>query len=74
MKKKRDKDGIAKKVYVNPPPRVYTRQVDELGRAYAKGGRKRAVAHVWVSEESEQGPETNGSFVVNGLGLFDYFP
>ncbi|MEE9375723.1 MAG: 30S ribosomal protein S9 [Rhizobiaceae bacterium] len=32
----------------NPPPPVYERKVDDLGRSYATGKRKDAVARVWL--------------------------
>lgn len=40
---------------------------DELGRSYATGRRKDAVARVWIK------PGT-GKFIVNGRDLADYFP
>jgi len=36
----------------NPPPPVYERKVDELGRSYATGKRKDAVARVWLKPGS----------------------
>ncbi|MEE9313795.1 MAG: 30S ribosomal protein S9 [Rhizobiaceae bacterium] len=32
----------------NPPPPVYERKVDDLGRSYATGKRKDAIARVWL--------------------------
>ncbi|WP_108680482.1 30S ribosomal protein S9 [Methyloceanibacter sp. wino2] len=46
--------------------RVYERKVDSLGRAYATGKRKDAVARVWV----KQGP---GNITVNGKDHTAYF-
>ena len=46
--------------------RVYERKVDDLGRAYATGKRKDAVARVWV----KQGP---GNITVNGKDHSAYF-
>ena len=46
--------------------RVYERKVDDLGRAYATGKRKDAVARVWV----KQGP---GNITVNGKDHAAYF-
>ena len=48
------------------PERVYERKVDSLGRAYATGKRKDAVARVWV----KQGP---GNITVNGKDHTAYF-
>jgi len=48
------------------PERVYERKVDSLGRAYATGKRKDAVARVWV----KQGP---GNITVNGKDHAAYF-
>ncbi len=49
-----------------PEQRVYERKVDDLGRAYATGKRKDAVARVWV----KQGP---GNITVNGKDHAAYF-
>jgi len=46
--------------------RVYVRNVDAQGRAYATGKRKDAVARVWV----KQGP---GNITVNGKDHATYF-
>ncbi|SDG72000.1 30S ribosomal protein S9 [Roseospirillum parvum] len=48
-----------------PAPRQPER--DELGRSYATGRRKNAVARVWVKPGS-------GRFLVNGRTLDEYFP
>uniref|UniRef100_A0A7S3NHT6 30S ribosomal protein S9, chloroplastic n=1 Tax=Aureoumbra lagunensis TaxID=44058 RepID=A0A7S3NHT6_9STRA len=48
-------------------PIVYVKKVDELGRAYGTGGRKCAVARVWIY------PGT-GRFTVNSMSLIEYFP
>ena len=48
------------------PERVYERKVDNLGRSYATGKRKDAVARVWV----KQGP---GNITVNGKDHTAYF-
>lgn len=45
---------------------VYEKKVDELGRAYATGRRKNAVARVWLK------PGT-GKVTVNGLDQSKYF-
>lgn len=45
---------------------VYVRNVDNLGRAYATGKRKDAVARVWISAGS-------GKVTVNGKTQEDYF-
>ncbi len=45
---------------------LHERKVDELGRAYATGKRKNAVARVWVKSGS-------GKIVVNGRPLATYF-
>ena len=49
-----------------PEQRVYERKVDDLGRAYATGKRKDAVARVWI----KQGP---GNITVNGKDHAAYF-
>lgn len=41
-------------------------KLDELGRAYATGGRKEATARVWLKAGS-------GKFVVNGKPMAEYF-
>ncbi len=41
-------------------------KLDELGRAYATGGRKEATARVWIKRGS-------GKFVVNGRDMRTYF-
>ncbi len=45
---------------------VHERKVDKLGRAYATGKRKDAVARVWIKAGT-------GKFVVNGKESNDYF-
>jgi len=45
---------------------VYEQKIDELGRAYATGKRKDAVARVWI----KPGP---GKVIVNGRDLNTYF-
>ena len=45
---------------------VYVKKVDKLGRAYATGKRKDAVARVWIKPGS-------GKTVVNGRALEVYF-
>ena len=47
-------------------PKVYTRKVDSLGRAYSTGKRKNAVARVWVKAGS-------GKVTVNGRDVTQYF-
>lgn len=46
--------------------RVYERKVNENGVAYAKGGRKRSHARVWIREGT-------GRVTVNGHSWVDYF-
>jgi small subunit ribosomal protein S9 len=48
------------------PPRVYKRIVDEEGRAFATGKRKRSVARVWVRDG-------DGGVTVNGSNFVDVF-
>jgi small subunit ribosomal protein S9 len=55
--------AVAAAAPANP---VHERKVDKLGRAYATGKRKNAVARVWIK------PGT-GKFVVNGKESNDYF-
>ncbi|MDR0625291.1 MAG: 30S ribosomal protein S9 [Holosporales bacterium] len=45
---------------------VYEQQLDKQGRSYATGKRKNAIARVWIKPG-------NGSFIVNGEQLADYF-
>lgn len=45
---------------------VHVRKVDSLGRSYATGKRKNAVARVWVKPGS-------GKIVVNGKEFAEYF-
>jgi small subunit ribosomal protein S9 len=45
---------------------VHVRKVDSLGRSYATGKRKNAVARVWVKPGS-------GKIVVNGKEMAEYF-
>ncbi|WP_319519958.1 30S ribosomal protein S9 [uncultured Martelella sp.] len=49
-----------------PAAAVHERKVDDLGRAYATGKRKDAVARVWVKAGS-------GKITVNGKDFTDYF-
>ena len=51
---------------VQPDAIVYVKKVDKLGRAYATGKRKNAVARVWIKPGS-------GKTVVNGRALEVYF-
>lgn len=50
-----------------PAPKIRDPQIDELGRAYATGGRKTSVARVWIKPG-------NGTIVVNGKQHTEYFP
>ena len=50
----------------NSIPPTWTSQIDERGRAYGHGGRKRASARVWI----QPGP---GEIVVNRRAFVDYF-
>ncbi len=45
---------------------VHVRKVDSLGRSYATGKRKNAVARVWVKPGS-------GKIIVNGKEMVEYF-
>ena len=49
-----------------PAAPVHERKVDDLGRAYATGKRKDAVARVWVKAGS-------GKITVNGKDFTEYF-
>ncbi|MDB5594668.1 MAG: ribosomal protein [Hyphomicrobiales bacterium] len=49
-----------------PDAPVYTQKLDKLGRAYATGKRKNAVARVWIKPGS-------GKITVNGRALEVYF-
>ncbi|MEM7302045.1 MAG: 30S ribosomal protein S9 [Pseudomonadota bacterium] len=49
-----------------PDAPVYERKVDELGRSYATGKRKDAVARVWVKAGS-------GKIIINKREFSDYF-
>ena len=50
----------------NPPATLGERKVDELGRAYATGKRKNAVARVWIKPGK-------GSITINGRDQEVYF-
>jgi len=45
---------------------VYVQKIDKLGRAYATGKRKNAVARVWLRRGS-------GKMVINGKDYIEYF-
>ena len=49
-----------------PEAPVYVRKVDDLGRSYATGKRKNAIARVWIK------PGT-GKITVNGRDFVTYF-
>ena len=49
-----------------PAAPVHVRKVDDLGRSYATGKRKDAVARVWIKPGS-------GKVVVNGKPINEYF-
>ncbi|WP_337266584.1 30S ribosomal protein S9 [Oryzifoliimicrobium ureilyticus] len=55
--------GTASEAAAKP---VHVRKVDQLGRAYATGKRKDAVARVWVKAGS-------GKIIVNGKDFTAYF-
>ena len=57
--------GTATDTVVSDAP-VYTQKIDSLGRAYATGKRKDAVARVWVKPGS-------GKITVNGKEFAAYF-
>ncbi|MEO8668750.1 MAG: 30S ribosomal protein S9 [Bauldia sp.] len=50
----------------SPAAPVYVQKLDALGRAYATGKRKNAVARVWMSRGA-------GRVVVNGKDFTEYF-
>jgi small subunit ribosomal protein S9 len=50
----------------NAPAPVHVQKIDKLGRAYATGKRKDAVARVWIKPGS-------GKITVNGRALEVYF-
>ena len=50
----------------NEPPVIYEKKVDNLGRAYATGKRKNAVARVWIKPGS-------GKVTVNGKEFEIFF-
>ena len=56
--------GAAAPVQAAAPVRVAVR--DKLGRAYATGKRKNAIARVWIKPGS-------GKVIVNGKAMADYF-
>ena len=45
---------------------VHVRKVDSLGRSYATGKRKNAIARVWIKPGS-------GKVIVNGKAMTEYF-
>jgi small subunit ribosomal protein S9 len=49
-----------------PSAPVYVRKVDSLGRSYATGKRKNAVARVWIKPGS-------GKIIINGREFATYF-
>ena len=59
-----DLGGATKGVQAEAP--VHVQKLDKLGRAYATGKRKDAVARVWIKPGS-------GKIVVNGRALEVYF-
>ncbi|MFT5509261.1 MAG: small subunit ribosomal protein S9 [Hyphomicrobiaceae bacterium] len=56
---------IANEVVANDAP-VYVKKVDSLGRAYATGKRKDAIARVWIKPG-------NGKMTINGREFEKYF-
>jgi small subunit ribosomal protein S9 len=50
----------------NPPPPIRERKVDKLGRSYATGKRKEAIARVWIKRGS-------GKITVNTKDYVKYF-
>ena len=56
---------IANEVVANDAP-VYVKKVDSLGRAYATGKRKDAIARVWIKPG-------NGRMTINGREFEKYF-
>jgi len=57
---------IAESINNTTPKREYVRKVDSLGRAYATGKRKDAIARVWIKAGS-------GKVVINGQTQEVYF-
>jgi len=51
----------------NSKPPIRVSEIDVAGRAYGKGGRKSATAHVWLNPGM-------GYVTVNGKEFVDYFP
>ncbi|WP_174801069.1 30S ribosomal protein S9 [Martelella limonii] len=58
--------GEAASTEATPSAPVHVRKVDDLGRAYATGKRKDAVARVWIKAGS-------GKITVNGKDFSEYF-
>ncbi len=60
------KDVVTEEAPVAAPAPVHEQVRDELGRSYATGKRKDAVARVWIKPGS-------GKVVVNGKAMDEYF-
>ena len=58
-------DGVALATVANAGP-VYVQKLDKLGRAYATGKRKNAVARVWIKRG-------NGKITINTKDFSAYF-
>ncbi len=59
-------EAVANLTEVQEKPRVYVQKLDQLGRAYATGKRKEAVARVWIKPGK-------GKIIVNGREVKKYF-
>lgn len=71
VKKKFDRRKFQEPVVQAPQPKQFEPmhrepQIDKLGRAYATGKRKNAIARVWIKKGS-------GKIVINGESLQNYF-
>ena len=53
-------------IYIKIAPKVYEVKKDALGRSYATGKRKDAVARVWIKLGK-------GEIIINGKNMTDYF-
>lgn len=67
LKQQREYDAQRKRWADNARPKVWTRELDDRGRAYGRGGRKTASARVWIYPGE-------GMISINRRDFVDYFP
>lgn len=67
LRQQREDDARRKRWAENARPKARTREIDERGRAYGRGGRKTASARVWIYPGE-------GMISVNRRDFVDFFP